>query len=617
MQTGKRNIKSGIEYNKYFGAATQVNIDLPKADVYQTLEFMEKLVYDTLSQTSKIAQKLKSRSHKNTCRNIFDFIYTHIQYKPDQVGVEQLRTPNRTWADRSTGVDCDCYSIFISSILSNLGIKHYFRITKYNGKPNFQHVYVVVPKDGKSLTNKASYFVIDPVLDAFNDEKPYSEKFDKVMKIPHQILNGITDTSLPFGREFDHLNGLGSTNDFLFSLKTHLQNTLAQLNKNPKVFSLVVEPEIFKEQLEYVLENWNDPVAREGALEEIAEMEELGENEPEVSVVENNAINGFGSISNSPVLSKRRRAKLSVEGSKKKVQFLRNRRKQQQRVVPATVQRGTLKSESKFNAICSCHMNSGVNGYYTSSLSGLSGLGGFFSKIKTAVKNTVNKVKEGAKKVGKAVVKYNPLTVAARGGLLLVMKTNLFGIAKKIKYGYLSESQARAKNMNLLEWKKVQATVHKMEKLFQTVGGDPKNLKNAILNGKSGGLDGLGAVATSAAVTAASGLIAKITAWLKNIDFKNLFNSAKDIVNKASQFSNSNFLQTATSSPQIISPSASQPVNQRSMPTIELPEHTVVADKPKKSSSGLVMGLVAAGVLGALMLNKKKGLNGVVESISI
>ena len=131
---------------------------------------MEEIVLSTLDQTKAIAQVLKGNDTYSTASNIWKFAYHYIQYKEDENGKEQLREPNRSWADRESGIDCDCYSILISSILTNLGIDHKYRITKYNGNDYYQHVYVVIKqKNGKEI-------IIDPVVNSFDYQKPYTGK---------------------------------------------------------------------------------------------------------------------------------------------------------------------------------------------------------------------------------------------------------------------------------------------------------------------------------------------------------------------------------------------------------------------------------------------------------
>lgn len=180
VATGKRSIRSGAEYDKYFvevveGKEVELKAD---GDVYDTLELMKKIVKQTLSQTKAIAVVIKGSSREATCRNLWNFLYNHVQYKKDNPLREQLRTPARTWRDRKTGVDCDCYSIFISSVLTNLKIPHSFRMAGYDGE--FQHVYVVVPAKEK-ISDRASYYVIDPVVNQFNFEAQFSKKHDTKM----------------------------------------------------------------------------------------------------------------------------------------------------------------------------------------------------------------------------------------------------------------------------------------------------------------------------------------------------------------------------------------------------------------------------------------------------
>jgi|GEM_PF-4856060 len=193
VASGKRNIRSGREYDYLFNLdiVDGRNQFIKNGDTFETLKQMAKVVKSTLSHTQNIARKLSKTSIQTTSRELWEFVYHHIQYKIDDKGKEQLRVPLRTWQDRQKGVDCDCYSIFISSILTNLGIPHAFRMTKY--KKGWQHVYVVVPLNGKrsGLNKKGGYITIDAVLDRFNYEKPFTQKFDRFMKMPIEVLSGV------------------------------------------------------------------------------------------------------------------------------------------------------------------------------------------------------------------------------------------------------------------------------------------------------------------------------------------------------------------------------------------------------------------------------------------
>lgn len=198
VASGARNIRNGTRYSKYFRPPSRNDKYLSYAGTTtDTIEFMRDIIKNTLDDTKQIAPVLRGNNLRRTLSNIFSFIFNHIQYKPDDPENEELRRPVRAWADRVTGVDCDCYSILIGSILSNLDIPFALRMVKINGKPFYQHVYVVVPKNGQQsgLRHHGSYYTIDPVLDTFNEEHPFTGKYDLFMQ-PIKYLNGVPSASL-------------------------------------------------------------------------------------------------------------------------------------------------------------------------------------------------------------------------------------------------------------------------------------------------------------------------------------------------------------------------------------------------------------------------------------
>lgn len=182
-------VKSGAEFDHLFPKAMLSTITKKEgATVADTIRFIPQVVRETLFHTEKIAKVLKRKTVYETCKAIWQFVYDHIAYKKDEDGKEQVRSPARAWHDRGNiqGVDCDCYTVFISSILSNLKIRHILRITKYK-EDHFQHIYPIVPlSDG-------SYITIDCVVRHFDYEEPYSEKKDTQMDL--EYLNGVNDSS--------------------------------------------------------------------------------------------------------------------------------------------------------------------------------------------------------------------------------------------------------------------------------------------------------------------------------------------------------------------------------------------------------------------------------------
>jgi hypothetical protein len=173
----------GSAYNHLIPAVPGSNETVKKyADLADTVRFIPKAVHMTRNQTAKLVPVLKGQTLRQTCSNIWHFLYGHIRYQKDEEGKEQIRSPARSWRDRGTGIDCDCFSVFVSSILTNMGIPHLLRITKYpHSRGSFSHIYPVVP-------HGTGYITMDCVTDSFDYEVPYTEKKDFNMEL--QFLNG-------------------------------------------------------------------------------------------------------------------------------------------------------------------------------------------------------------------------------------------------------------------------------------------------------------------------------------------------------------------------------------------------------------------------------------------
>jgi hypothetical protein len=176
-------VREGSEFTRFFPKAELKDSTVKKnADLEDTMQKIPEVVKRYGYQAKQVADYLKKETVYETCKSIWHWVYRHIAYKKDETGYEQLRTPARTFHDRRAGVDCDCYSIFISSVLQHLNIPHFLRITKY-GKAHFQHIYPVVQlPDGRQV-------IMDCVVDAFDFEAPYTEKKDYTMEL--QILSGL------------------------------------------------------------------------------------------------------------------------------------------------------------------------------------------------------------------------------------------------------------------------------------------------------------------------------------------------------------------------------------------------------------------------------------------
>jgi len=420
VTSGYRAIKDGSRYNSYFPPPDERDrVIIKDGEVTDTVELMEKVVWKYLDDTKRIAPLLKRPSTHETCQAIWEFIHNFIQYKLDQRGLEQLRRPARSWAERQTGVDCDCMSIFTSSILTNLKIPHSFRITKYS-QDSWQHVYVIVPTTGAN-----NYCVIDAVVSEFNYEKKYTDKMDYNMNLKGinvAVLSGVSGNDHYEAVMATSLSGIGlgaTTNqsdlDKLYQNLVATRNAVAQ---NPSLVSTVDDPQALIKMLDYAIQYWYTDKRNEA-------LDILAKNEAQLNL--QNGVNTMNGLNYDP-------DDLAL---------------------------------------------SGIN------------VKGFFTNVKKTVKTVGQKVGQAAKVAVKAVVKYNPLSIAARGGFLLAMKLNLGKMASKLKWAYGTQQQAAAKNVSAATWQKSKDASVKVERLFaDKLQGSRDALKNAILKGRAGNLSG-------------------------------------------------------------------------------------------------------------------------------
>lgn len=156
-----------------------------------TMPLIIQKVKRTLYQTKKLAEKLKGPTLADTLRNDSNFILQYVKYVKDAAEHEQIRSPRRLVYDAKG--DCDCFAVFLASVLTNQNIKFKFRITKYaNSGNSWSHIYIIVPKnqrDNVELYERSQYYVLDPVTNLHDHEVSYKQKRDYTMSL--QYLDGI------------------------------------------------------------------------------------------------------------------------------------------------------------------------------------------------------------------------------------------------------------------------------------------------------------------------------------------------------------------------------------------------------------------------------------------
>lgn len=119
------------------GSATVVK---KNATVKDTVKLINEISTAHAHEVKELALYLKGNTIKQTCENIWNHV-RKFTYREDKEGVEQLRTPARSFHE---GVmDCDCATLYISAILKNLSIPHVYRVVAWEEKEKWAHIYPV------------------------------------------------------------------------------------------------------------------------------------------------------------------------------------------------------------------------------------------------------------------------------------------------------------------------------------------------------------------------------------------------------------------------------------------------------------------------------------------
>ena len=100
--TKKRRTKSGSWYKKFVPEPIGGTVVIKTgAGVRDTVNFIPRLIGDTLEDTRLLALKLKGSTLRKTCRKVFNFVFDHIRYRKDRAGVEEVPTgPNTLGSGR-------------------------------------------------------------------------------------------------------------------------------------------------------------------------------------------------------------------------------------------------------------------------------------------------------------------------------------------------------------------------------------------------------------------------------------------------------------------------------------------------------------------------------------
>lgn len=102
------------------------------------------------------------------------------------------------------------------------------------------------------------------------------------------------------------------------------------------------------------------------------------------------------------------------------------------------------------------------------------------AKVAKKVGKAIAKV---AKKVWKLVVRFNPLTLLIRAGILGFCRLNMFKVANKCYIGSLSKEEALKKGATADEWEKSNKAYGHLKNAYTKLGGKESKLKSTLAKG--------------------------------------------------------------------------------------------------------------------------------------
>ncbi len=131
-----------------------------------------------------------------------------------------------------------------------------------------------------------------------------------------------------------------------------------------------------------------------------------------------------------------------------------------------------------------------------------------------AVKKAVKAVGKGLKKLGKTIakvakkvwkflVRFNPLTLLIRAGILAVCRLNMFKISNKCYPGSLEKAEALKMGVSEDEWEKSNKSYGHLKKAYVAIGGKESKLKNCLKKGNKKKWEGKEYPESQADITAA------------------------------------------------------------------------------------------------------------------
>lgn len=440
-----------------------------EGELKDTISAIMKLSREGKSQVPKLAAHLYTGNHAQDAFNVWHFLKTNIKYGFDKGG-EEIRTPAASWANRKKRIDCEDFAIFAAAILQNMNYPIELEIVGFGsdrGMPGkWHHIFLT-----------SGQYVVDPVMDEYGIRP---EGIKDTMKI--DILSGVSQ----------------STDSVMYGI-----GAITPSAKDQTTIDLEV-------RIKPLVKAWKSGDRSEHLAREIRKMRYVirlnGTPErdmllplmPYVADVDNNR--GLVYYDNVTPEMMAIFDQYTKEASAEREGLGRINLRNVVRNAASTVRNAVNNVQQKASS-ATYNLQTRINNVQLPNGKKVGD-----SKFKAVLDNTAQKAKNVAKKATHTVAKFSPVVVLARGAFLTLINLNVFGLARKLWYGYMTTEYAKAHGWNLAEHAKAVKNTKAAEKRWVDMfGGESAPLRKQALKG------GTKPLIRTRATKAAKGLISGFT----------------------------------------------------------------------------------------------------------
>lgn len=153
------------------------------------VDLVQKVVRSHRADTAVFASRFPAT--REGLQSLFNWVDRNFTYREDPSKNQWVQTP--AWLNKHKIGDCKSFTVFISTVLSNMGVDHIIRYTAYRAG-ELRHVYPVAILDGEEIP-------LDVVWKkqeggSFGREKRYRRKKDYPVEGLYQLGNTYSGTDL-------------------------------------------------------------------------------------------------------------------------------------------------------------------------------------------------------------------------------------------------------------------------------------------------------------------------------------------------------------------------------------------------------------------------------------